>query len=90
MYGSYVTEFNDVADIARMFMGDYFKGINSFDYIEMHKQVTKEYAEEILNETLKNVYEKLENKYKDIYLKTLIYIIDEKGFENCIVTNYYL
>ena len=50
MYGSYVTEFNDVANIARMFMGDYFKGINSFDYIEMHKQVTKEYTQEILNE----------------------------------------
>ena len=50
MYGSYVTEFNDVADIARMFMGDYFKGINSFDYIEMHKQVTKEFTEEILKD----------------------------------------
>ena len=50
MYGSYVTEFDDVADIARMFMGDYFKGINSFDYIENHKQVTKEFAEEILKE----------------------------------------
>ena len=50
MYGSYVTEFNDVADIARMFMGDYFKGINSFNYIEMHKQVTKEYAQDVLQE----------------------------------------
>ena len=50
MYGNYVTEFNDVADIARMFMGDYFKGINSFDYIENHKQVTKEFTEEILKE----------------------------------------
>ena len=50
MYGSYVTQFNDVSDIARMFMGDYFKGVNSFDYIEMHKQVTKELAEEILKE----------------------------------------
>ena len=50
MYGSYVTEFNDVADIARMFMGDYFKGINSFDYIEMHKQVTKEYVKSVLND----------------------------------------
>ena len=50
MYGNYVTEFNDVADIARMFMSDYFKGINSFDYIENHKQVTKEYTEEILKE----------------------------------------
>jgi len=31
-------------------MGDYFKGINSFDYIESHKQVTKEFAQNILNE----------------------------------------
>ena len=43
-------EFNDVSDIAKMFMSDYFKGINSFDYIEMHKQVSKEYTEEILKE----------------------------------------
>lgn len=50
IYGNYVMEFNDVGEIARMFMGDYFRGINSFDYIEMHNQVTKEYAEEILKE----------------------------------------
>lgn len=50
IYGDYVTEFNDVSNISRMFMSDYFKGINSFDYIEMHGQVTKEYTEEILEE----------------------------------------
>lgn len=50
IYGNYVTEFNDVVDIARMFMGDYFKGINSFDYIENHKLVDKKFAQEILNE----------------------------------------
>ena len=50
IYGNYVMEFNDVADIARMFMGDYFKGVNSFDYLELHEQVTKKYAEEILKE----------------------------------------
>lgn len=50
IYGGYVTEFNDVSNIARMFMGDYFKGINSFDYIENHKQVTKEFAEQILKD----------------------------------------
>mgnify|MGYP004428261461 FL=1 len=33
-----------------MLMSDYFKGINSFEYIENHKQVTKEYAEKILKE----------------------------------------
>lgn len=50
IYGNYVMEFNDVSDIAKMFMSDYFKGINSFDYLENHKQVTKEYTEEILKE----------------------------------------
>ena len=50
IYGNYVMEFNDVSDIAKMFMSDYFKGINSFDYLENHKQVTKEYIEEILKE----------------------------------------
>ena len=50
IYGNYVMEFNDVSDIAKMFMGDYFKGINSFDYLENHKQVAKEYTEEILKE----------------------------------------
>lgn len=50
IYGDYVVEFNDVSNIARMFMSDYFKGINSFDYIENHKQVKKEYVQEILEE----------------------------------------
>ncbi len=30
IYGGYVKEYNDVQDIARMFLADYFKGINSF------------------------------------------------------------
>lgn len=50
IYGDYVTEYNDVSSISRMLMSDYFKGINSFEYIENHKQVTKEYAEKILKE----------------------------------------
>ena len=50
IYGNYVMEFNDVGDIARMFMGDYMKGINSFDYLEEHAEVTKQYTEEILKE----------------------------------------
>ena len=50
IYGDYVTEYNSVADIARMFLSDSFKGINSFDYIEKFDQVTKEYAEQILKE----------------------------------------
>ena len=51
IYGGYVTEFNDVSNIARMFMSDYFKGINSFEYIENFNQVTKEYTQQILEET---------------------------------------
>lgn len=50
IYGDYVMEFNDVSNIARMFMSDYFKGINSFDYIENHNQIKKEYVQEIFDE----------------------------------------
>ncbi len=50
VYGDYVVEYNNVADIARMFLSDYFKGINSFDYIEQYNTVTEEYTTEILNE----------------------------------------
>ena len=32
IYGEYVKEYNDTADIARMFLADFFKEINSFDY----------------------------------------------------------
>ena len=50
IYGLYAKEYNSIEDIAKMFVADYFKGINSFDYIENYTQVTKEYAEKILNE----------------------------------------
>ena len=50
VYGDYVVEYNDVADIARMFLSDYFKGINSFDYIEQYNTVTIEYTKEILTQ----------------------------------------
>ena len=50
IYGDYVTEYNSVADIARMFLADSFKGINSFDYVEKFNVVTKEFAEQILKE----------------------------------------
>ena len=33
-----------------MFMADYFKGINSFDYLEEYEQVGIEYANQILAE----------------------------------------
>ena len=50
LYGSAVKEFNSVSDIARMFISDYFKGINSFDYIEGYKLLTEEYTNQVLRE----------------------------------------
>lgn len=53
IYGDYVTEYNDVSNIARMFLADYFKGINSFDYLEEYNGVTIEYANQILKEVFR-------------------------------------
>ncbi len=53
IYGGYVKEFNDVADIARMFLADHFKGINSFDYLEEIGGITAEYLEQILKDVFK-------------------------------------
>lgn len=50
IYGDYVVEYNEVGSIARMFLADKMKGINSFDYLEQHKEVTKTFAETILKE----------------------------------------
>lgn len=53
IYGGYVKEFDDVADIARMFLSDYFNDINSFDYLEEMKGITVEYLEQILKDVFK-------------------------------------
>ena len=53
IYGDYVTEYNEVSNIARMFLADYFKGINSFDYLEEYEQVTTEYANQVLKEVFR-------------------------------------
>ena len=53
IYGDYVVEYNSVSDIARMFLADKMKKINSFDYIEEYNTVTKEYTEEILKNVFK-------------------------------------
>lgn len=50
IYGDYVVEYNNVSDIAKMFLSDYFKGVNSFDYIELYNTVTIEYTKQILEE----------------------------------------
>ena len=52
IYGNYIKEYNDIEDISRMFLADYFKGINSFDYIEEIETVTLEYTNQVLKELL--------------------------------------
>ena len=52
IYGDYITDYNSVEEIARMFLADYFKGINSFDYLEEYNNVTKEFVESVLKEVL--------------------------------------
>ena len=50
IYGEYVKEYNDVEDIARMFLADYFKEINSFDYLEEISTINEQYVEQILKQ----------------------------------------
>ncbi len=50
IYGQYVTEYNNVADIARMVLSDWMKGINSFEYIEAFEKINAEFVKNILKE----------------------------------------
>ena len=50
VYGDYVVEYNNISDISRMLLSDYFKGIESFDYIEQFETVNLEYTKQILQE----------------------------------------
>ena len=53
IYGEYIKEYNDTENIARMFLADFFKGINSFDYLEEIMTINEEYVMQIL----KNVFD---------------------------------
>ena len=50
LYGEYAKLFNDATNIARIFTSDYFKGINSFRYIDAYQTIDKEYVQNVLNE----------------------------------------
>ena len=56
IYASYIKEYNSVDAISGMFLSDYLKGINSFDYLEEFDTVTKEYTEQILKDVFKSEY----------------------------------
>ena len=53
IYGIYVKEYDGPQDIARMFLADSFKGINSFDYLEEIESVNMDYATQILKDVFK-------------------------------------
>ena len=53
IYGSYIKEYDDVGSICRMFIADYMKGINSFEYLEEYNQVTPEYVKQVLEEVFR-------------------------------------
>lgn len=50
IYGDYAAEYNNVADIGRMFTSDYIKGINSFEYMDKFEEIDAEYAKQVLKE----------------------------------------
>ena len=50
IYGDFVTEFNDVASISRMFLADSIKEVNSLDYVDKFDEITEEYAMGVLKE----------------------------------------
>lgn len=50
IYGLYVRAFNDVSITSSMFVTNYFKKVNPFEYIESYKIITKEYLEELIKE----------------------------------------
>ena len=53
IYGEYIKEYNDVSDIAKMFLTDFMKDVNSFDYIEEITTLDFEHAKQVLIDNFK-------------------------------------
>ena len=49
-----IKEFNNVDQEAILFVSNYFKKINPFEYIENYKIISKEYLEKVLKEAFKD------------------------------------
>jgi len=54
IYGQYVTEYNSVSNIARMFLNDNFRNVNSFDYINECPNIDLDFTKKVLIEIFKN------------------------------------
>ena len=50
LYGGLVRNFNDSTDVARAFVMDYFKGINTFEFVDAYQNIDKSYVEGVLKE----------------------------------------
>lgn len=50
LHGEYIKQFNDVGKIAHMYVSDFFKGINSLDYLTAYESADISYTEKILSE----------------------------------------
>lgn len=50
IYGEFIKDYNEVSTISSIIVADHFKNINSFDYFEEFKVVSKEYVEKVLKE----------------------------------------
>lgn len=64
LYGEYIKEYNDVSDIARMFLNDFMNGINSFEYLEEITSIDINYLEQVLKndfDTEKMVFSVIKN-----------------------------
>ena len=53
LYGEYVSEYDDVETIGRIFLQDSIKGINSLDYINAYGEITLDYVNKIQKELFK-------------------------------------
>ena len=53
LYGEYVSEYNDVENIGRLFLQDAIRGINSLEYIESFNKIDINYVRNIKNNLFK-------------------------------------
>ena len=67
LYGSFIKEYDEPGDIARMFLADFFKGINSFEYLEEITTINEQYVEQILNEVFNENKMILAENFKRFY-----------------------
>ena len=50
IYGEYIKEYNDVTEISKVFLSDFMKGIESFDYLEEIDGVDLDFVNQVLKQ----------------------------------------